>query len=60
MAIQTLAFTVKPMNKQKIAASFERLTCGCGGMADTPALGAGGGNPVEVQVLSSAPGNYFS
>ncbi len=24
-------------------------------MADAPALGAGGGNPMEVQVLSSAP-----
>jgi hypothetical protein len=24
-------------------------------MVDTPALGAGGGNPVKVQVLSSAP-----
>ena len=24
-------------------------------MADAPALGAGGGNPMEVQVLSPAP-----
>jgi hypothetical protein len=24
-------------------------------MVDTPALGAGGGNPVKVQILSSAP-----
>ena len=28
---------------------------GCGGMVDTLASGASGGNPVEVQVLSSAP-----
>lgn len=28
---------------------------GCGEMADAPALEAGGGNPVEVQFLSSAP-----
>ena len=28
--------------------------CRGGGMADTPALGAGGSNPVEVQVLSPA------
>ena len=28
---------------------------GSGGMADAPASGAGGGNPVEVQVLSAAP-----
>lgn len=32
----------------------ERL-CGCGGMVDTLALGASGGNPVKVRVLSSAP-----
>lgn len=30
---------------------------GCGGMVDTLALGASGGNPVEVQVLSSVPKN---
>ncbi len=29
---------------------------GSGGMADAPASGAGGGNPMEVQVLSAAPG----
>ena len=29
--------------------------CGSGGMADAPASGAGGGNSVEVQVLSAAP-----
>ena len=31
---------------------------GRGGMADTPALGAGGSNPVEVQVLPSAPPHF--
>ena len=30
-------------------------TCRGGEMADAPALGAGGSNPVEVQVLSPAP-----
>src|SRR3989338_2695554 len=29
--------------------------CRGGEMADAPALGAGGGNPMEVQVLSPAP-----
>ena len=29
-----------------------------GGMVDTLALGASGGNPVKVQVLSSAPSYY--
>ena len=29
--------------------------CGCGGMADAPASGAGGFTAVQVQVLSSAP-----
>ena len=29
-------------------------------MADTPALEAGGSNPVEVQVLSPAPEQTFS
>jgi len=29
-------------------------------LVDTPASGAGGGNPVEVQVLSSAPFNYIA
>ncbi len=29
--------------------------CRSGEMVDTPALGAGGVTPVEVQVLSSAP-----
>jgi len=28
-------------------------------LVDTPASGAGGGNPVEVQVLSSAPSDYI-
>ena len=32
-----------------------RATCRGGEMADAPALGAGGGNPMEVQVLSPAP-----
>ena len=31
------------------------LKSGCGGMVDTLASGASGGNPVKVQVLSSAP-----
>ena len=31
------------------------LACGCGGMADAPASGAGGFTAVQVQVLSSAP-----
>ena len=31
--------------------------CGCGGMADAPASGAGGFTAVQVQVLSSAPDN---
>ena len=34
------------------------LTSGCGGMVDTLALGASGGDPVKVQVLSSAPSYY--
>ncbi len=36
---------------------FEPLSiiCGCGEMVDTLASGASGSNPVEVQVLSSAP-----
>lgn len=29
--------------------------CGSGGMADALASGASGGNPVEVQLLSTAP-----
>ena len=29
--------------------------CGCGEMVDTLASGASGSNPVEVQILSSAP-----
>ncbi len=31
------------------------VSCRGGGMVDAPALGAGGSNPVEVQVLSPAP-----
>ena len=30
------------------------VICGYGEMADTPASGAGGGDPVQVQVLLSA------
>ncbi len=31
------------------------MNCGSGGMADALASGASGGDPVEVQVLSTAP-----
>ncbi len=32
--------------------------CGSGGTADALASGASGGNPVEVQILSTAPMNF--
>ena len=33
--------------------------CGSGGTADALASGASGGNPVEVQILSTAPFFYL-
>ena len=34
--------------------------CGSGGTADALASGASGGDPVEVQILSTAPFNFWS
>ncbi len=44
-------------NNGSAAAKTLPVQRGCGGMVDTLALGASGGNPVKVQVLSSAPSN---
>lgn len=33
---------------------------GSGGTADAPASGAGGGDPVEVQILFTAPIQYYA
>ena len=38
----------------KQALYYINFTCRGGEMVDTPALGAGGSNPVEVQILSPA------
>jgi hypothetical protein len=38
---------------------FKLDSCGCGGMVDALVSGTSGSNPVEVQVLSSAPVNIF-
>ena len=48
-------FIVKNNLKYVILVKVVRnYICGCGGMADALDSGSSGGNPVEVQVLSSA------
>lgn len=55
-AVFAAGFFLRDQGGERLGAPYGRnSTCGCGGMVDALVSGTSGGNPMEVQVLSSAP-----